>query len=241
MARFLPILIGACFAIISGLIAAVGVVALTDYEKVAADPLEMGFAEFFQQQHDQEVCRYRLTDVQHGASVYPQPQRDDGQWENVYVCLFPQSMTQLSGTYESIIVKFEGVKSSAELSELLQDGSLEVYYWAEKQELPDDVHNRIAKSYRGMQLQDCLHCEAVTVPPSPDFGNSCVYAGIAGVSISVLGVLGFYVLRVMGVLGSKKSRRQEIEDLEDIDAPVDVYITPANPDEVSSAKYLIES
>jgi len=222
MTRILPILIGLCFAIISGLIAAAGVFALADYEKVAADPLEMTFAEFFDQRPE-DVFRYQLTDVQHAAKIFPEPALEDGQWENVYVCLFPQSMKRLGGSYTSIIVKVEGVKGSAELTEMLEDGSLEVYYWPEKQNLPADLYHRMAKGFLGMQFQDCLHCEAGAPTPSPDFGNSCIFMGIAGVSLSFLGVLGFYVFRWMRSMSSKNSFDDELEEME---APAEEVVKP---------------
>lgn len=204
MVRYLPILLGTCLAIISGLIAAVGVRALSQYEIVAADPLEMTFDEFYQSRPD-DVFRYRLTEIQHGSSVYPQPVREDGDWEDAYICLFPKRMKRLGKSYASIIVKVKGVKSSTELAEKLKDGSLEVFYWPTKQDLPKGVYNRMAQKYRGMQFQKCLHCEAGGPPPSPEFGNSCIYFGIGGVSISVFGVLGFYVLRMLGLFRSKDS------------------------------------
>ena len=203
MVRYLPILFGACLAIISGLIAAVGVRALAQYERVAADPIEMTFDEFFEGRPD-EVFRYRLTDIQHGASVYPEPVREDGNWEDVYLCLFPKRMKRLSNSYSSIIVKMQGVRGSKELAAKLEDGSLEVFFWPEKQNLPDGIYNRMAKKYRGMQFQKCLHCEAGGPPPSPDYGNSCIYFGIIGVSVSVVGVLGFYLLRMIGPFRPKK-------------------------------------
>lgn len=208
MVRYLPILLGACLAIISGLIAAVGVSALAQYEIVAADPIEMTFDQFYEGRPD-DVFRYRLTEIQHGASVYPEPVRDDGEWEDAYVCLFPKRMKRLGKSYSSIIVKVKGVKSAEELASKLEGGSLEVFYWPDKQDLPTGVYNRMAKKYRGMQFQKCLHCEAGGPPPSPDFGNSCIYFGIGGVSISVFFVLGFYVLKMLGLFGSKDSSEDE--------------------------------
>jgi len=169
------------------------------------------------------VFRYQLTDVQHAAKIFPEPALEDGQWENVYVCLFPQSMKRLGGSYTSIIVKVEGVKGSAELTEMLEDGSLEVYYWPEKQNLPADLYHRMAKGFLGMQFQDCLHCEAGAPTPSPDFGNSCIFMGIAGVSLSFLGVLGFYVFRWMRSMSSKNSFDDELEEME---APAEEVVKP---------------
>ena len=193
MLRYLPLLAGVCLAVISGLVTIVGVCALADYEQVAADPLDMTYESFVNDRPD-DVFRYRLTDIQHGATVYPEPILEDGQWEEVYVCLFPIETKKLSRDYSSIIVKFTGIKGSADLTERLKDDSLELYYWPEKQSLPKAVYDRMALNYRGMQFDRCLHCEAGAPTPSPDLGNGLVSLGIAGMSTAVFGTLGFYVL-----------------------------------------------
>ena len=196
MLRCLPVLLAACVAIISGLIGAVGLRALAEYETLSVEPHPMTL-EQFASDRPEDKYRFHLTDLQHGASVYPEPVRDDGSWETVYVCLFPKRMKRLGVNYASVIVKFDGVKGSEQLGELLNDGELNVFYWPEKQTLPDDVYNRMAKKYRGMLFEQCIHCETGGEPPSQDFGNSCIYAGTAGVSLSFIGLVGFYLVRMI--------------------------------------------
>jgi len=205
MVRILPILLAACVAIISGLIGAVGLRALSEYERLSVEPLQMTLEEFSKDQPE-DAFRFRLTELQHGASVYPHPAVEDGQWKEVFVCLFSKNMKRLGQNYTSVIVKFDGVKGAEELGKLLEDGELEVFYWPEKQKMPDSVYNRMAKKYRGMLFDQCLHCETGGAPPSPDFGNSCIYLGTAGVSLSFLGLLGFYLFRMI------RSRRPGAKD-----------------------------
>ena len=208
MVRYLPILLAGCVAIISGLIGAVGLRALGEYEKLSVEPMEMTLVEFASDQPDDKF-RFRLTDLQHGASVYPEPAADDGEWQQVYVCLFPKNLKRLPKNYASVIVKFDGVKGKDELAKLLEDGELDVFYWPQKQKLPESVYNRMAKKYRGMLFDQCLHCETGGQPPSPDFGNSCIYAGTAGVSLSFIGIIAFYLFRML------RSRRGKSMDWND--------------------------
>ena len=196
MVRVLPILLAVCTGVISALIGAVGLRALAEYEKLSVEPMEMTLEQFASDQPEDKF-RFHLTDLQHGASVYPEPAVDDGQWEQVYVCLFPKNLKRLGKNYASVIVKFEGVKGSEDLAKLLDDGELDVFYWPQKQSMPDGVRNRMATKYRGMLFEHRLHCETGGQPPSPDFGNSCIYAGTAGVSLSFIGIVGFYLLRML--------------------------------------------
>ncbi|QEG20895.1 hypothetical protein [Mariniblastus fucicola] len=197
MVRYLPILLGACVAIVSGLIGAVGVRALAHYEKVSAPAVEMTFDEFARKRLA-DTSHYKLTNIRHGASVYPEPTRKDGEWEKVYVCLFSNETTRLGKNYISIIAEIDGVSGTEELAKLLQAGELEIYYWPNKQGLPQGVYNRMAQKYRGMDFDRCLHCESGGPPPSPDFGNSCIYVGIGGVTLSIVCVIAFYLIKLIG-------------------------------------------
>jgi hypothetical protein len=209
--RYLPVLFAACIAIISGLIGAVGLRALAEYEKLSVDPTEMTLEKFFNDRPEDKF-RFLLTDLQHGASVYPDPVADDGDWKQVYVCLFPKNVKRLGKNYASVIVKIDDVKSADELSKMLEDGQLDVFFWSHKQHLPDSVSNRMANKYSGMRFEHCLFCEAHAQPPSPDYGNSCIYAGTAGVSLSFMGIISFYMLRMI------LSRRSRMNDWKDEDA-----------------------
>ncbi len=203
MVRYLPILLGTCVAIVSGLIGAVGVRALAHHEKVSAQPVVMTFDEFVTSR-PKDTYHFKLTDIRHGASVYPESTRDDGKWEKVYVCLFSNQTTRLRKNYISVIIELDGVEGPEELATLLDKGELDVYYWPNKQGLPRDVYNRMALKYRGMHFNRCLHCESGGPKPSPDFGNSCIYVGIGGVGISVVSVIIFYLVKLIGVLLFRK-------------------------------------
>jgi len=172
MVRYLPILLGTCLAIVSGLIGAVGVRALAHHEKVAAAPTVMTFSQFMKKRPD-DTYHFQITNLRPGRSVYPDPVKANGEWENVYVCLFSKNTQRLGKNYTSIIAEFEGVESIEELSKLLAGGKLDAYYWPSRQSLPTSIYNRMAQKHRSMQFKNCLHVKCGGPPPSPDFGNSC--------------------------------------------------------------------
>lgn len=203
MVRYLPILLGACVAIVSGLIGAVGVRSLAQHERLSADPTTMTFRQFATQRPD-DTYHFELTNLSYGASVYPNPMRPDGEWEKVYVCLFSRDTKRLGKNYISVIAEIDGVKGTDELSALLEDGKLDVYFWPRRQGLPKSVYNRMAQRYRGMQFNRCLHVESGGPPPNADFGNGCIYVGIGGVAVSVLFVVIFYVVKFIGMLISNR-------------------------------------
>ena len=202
MFRFLPILLGICVAIVSGLIGAVGMRSLAHYEKVSATPTEMTFEQFNENQPE-DICHYKLIDLRCGSNVYPEPIQPDGEWEKVYVCMFSNKTHSLGKNYNSIIAEIDGIKGIKELAEFLQGGSLDAHFWPNEQSLPDSVYNRMAQKYRGMRFDKCLHVQAGGPPPSPSFGNTCTWIGIGGISLSVLGVIGFYGLKLLGTFTSR--------------------------------------
>lgn len=199
MFRFLPILLGICVAVVSGLIGAVGMRSVAHYEKFTADPTVMTFEQFTEEQPE-DFCHYKLIDLRCGSNVYPEPVKPDGEWEKVYVCMFSGQTKSLGKSYHSIIAEIDGIKGIKELAEYLQDGSLDAHFWPSNQSLPDSVYNRMAQKYRSMQFDQCLHVAAGGTPPSPTFGNNCIYIGIGGVIVSVLGVVGFYCLKLFGMM-----------------------------------------
>lgn len=203
MVRYLPFLLGTCLAIVSGLIGAVGVRALAHHEKVSVAPTVMTFNEFVEKRPE-DTYRFELTNLRAGVSVYPNPIRPNGEWEKVYVCLFSRNTRRLGKNYISVIAEIEGVSNVEELSKLLESGTLDVYHWPAKQSLPKDVYNRMAQKYRSMQFKKCLHVVSGGPPPSPDFGNSCIYVGIGGVGLSVISVVAFYSVRLIGCLLFRK-------------------------------------
>ncbi len=204
MIRFLLIIIAVCMAIVSGLIAVVGVNSLAYHEKVTAAPVVMTFDEF-ETSRPEDTCHFQLVDLRHGSSVYPEPVRKDGEWEKVYVCMFSNQTTHLGKNYTSIIAEVDGVKGSAELAKFLDAGQLDVLYSPNHQDLPESVYNRMASKYRGMRFDSCLHVKTGGPPPSPGFGNFCFYGGIAGVAISVLGLVGFCLIKLFGAVMDRKN------------------------------------
>lgn len=197
MVRYLPILLGACIATVSGLIGAVGVRALAHHEKVSVAPTVMTFRQFINERPE-NTYHYELTNLRAGTSVYPNPIKPDGEWEKVYVCLFSADTRRLGNNYTSIIAEIDGVSGINELAAFLQSGNLDAYYWPERQQdLPNDIYNRMARKYSGMNFKECVHIEAGGPEPSPDFGNSCIYVGIGGVSLSVICVVLFYVFKLI--------------------------------------------
>jgi len=203
MVRYLPILLGTCLAIVSGLIGAVGVRALAFHEKVSAAPVVMTFEEFTTDRPD-DAYHYQLTNLRAGTNVYPDPVLPDGEWEKVYVCLFPRETRWLGKNYISIIAEIEGVKGVDELAEYLKDGKINAYHWPTKQDLPKQVYDRMAQKYRSMQFKKCVHVESGGPPPSPEFGNNCIQFGIYGVGLSVISVAVFYFVKLVGVLLFRK-------------------------------------
>lgn len=198
MVRFLPLLLGTCVAIVSGLIGAVGVRALAHHEKISVAPTEMTYYQFVTSR-PADTHHFEVSNLRAGTSVYPTPIKPDGEWEEVYVCLFSKDTQWLRNNYTSIIAKIKGVSGTEELAAFLKEGKLDAYYWPDQQDLPYEIYNRMAQNYSGMHFKECIYVEAGGPKPSPDFGNNCIYVGIGGVSMSVIGVVLYYLFRVLSM------------------------------------------
>lgn len=199
MLRFLPIILGGCVAIVSALIAAIGILALADYERLSAEPFEISCKNMLTMVPN-ETYRFRLTDWKHGKNVYPVPVRDDGEWESVYVCLFPKELKKLRNNYSAVVVRMDGVTGTKELKELFSTGELDVFYKPAKQEIETNLYSRMAQKYRSMTFEDCVQVHCGGPPPSDQFGRMCFYGGLIGLGVSVAAVVLFYLFKLLKAL-----------------------------------------
>ena len=196
MLRFLPIILGGCVAIVSALIAAIGILALADYERLSDEPFEISCKNMLTLIPN-ETFRFRLKDWNYGKSVYPVPVRDDGQWESVYVCLFPKQIKRLHRNYAAVVVRMDGVRGAEELKEIFASGKLDVYYKPTDQEFDPNLYSRMAQKYRSMSFTHCVQVHCGGPPPSDQFGRLCFYGGVGGLVVSIGGVVLFYLCKLL--------------------------------------------
>ncbi len=203
MLRYLPIILGGCVAVVSVLIATIGILALADYEQLTAEPLEVS-SENLLEMVPEDTYRFRVTDWNHGKRVYPAPVADEGEWKSVYVCLFPKRLKKLRDNYAAVVVRIEGCSGTGQLKNILESGELEVYYDPLKQSFGEGLYSRMAQKYRSMRFEDCVLVHCGGPEPSDRFGKSCFYGGIAGLGIAVGGVVLFYLFKLLNMLFGRK-------------------------------------
>jgi len=203
MLRFLPIILGGCVAVVSGLIAAIGILALADYERLTAEPFEISCKNFLKVV-PRDTYRFRLTDWKHGKSVYPDPVAEDGQWESVYICLFPKQLKKLRNNYSAIVVRMEGVNGTERLEEILDSGDIDVYYAPDKQGFETGLYSRISQKYRSMTFEDCVQVHCGGPAPSNRFGNMCFYGGLIGMGAAIGLVILFYLFKMLKAIFTRK-------------------------------------
>ena len=156
-----------------------------------------------------------LTEYQRGARVASYDHDQDGNWELVYVPLFPARLTSLSNNYHSVIVYFDDVKNQAELNERLAAGKLDCQLWYTQQKLPPDIHSDLAHEYRLMDFSRCVVLQGGFEPPSMKI------AEIASLG-SYLGMIACGIVMVWNLVAMllPKRRPRNFFDDDDDAAPV---------------------
>jgi hypothetical protein len=226
MVRFLPIILAACVAIVSGLIGAVGVRALAIYEKLSKPPVPISCKDLLNELPE-EVYHFQLTDWSRGRKVFPvyatidPNEKDVGsvstqkrEWEGVRVCFFPKGQ-RLRNSYSAVILLINNIHSEEELDAFLSTQPVNFYCLPDKQHIGASLHSKIARKYISMNFKSCVLGEIGGEPHSDGFGKTCIQVGIGGVSIAVIGLVCLYLFK--GLCWLLKRKKDSWYDEEESD------------------------
>lgn len=155
-----------------------------------------------------------LTKYQRGAHVASYDRDQDGNWDLVYVPLFPADLTTLGNNYYSVIVHFDDVKNEAELDERLASEGLDCQLWYTQQELPSAIHSDLAHAYRLMDFSRCVVVQGGFHPPNAKVAEIAVLGSYLGMIVG--GIVA--VWNMVAMLLPKRRPHNFFDD--DDDAPV---------------------
>jgi len=100
---------------------------------------------------ESRVC-LTLTDFQRGKHFVEYDYDGDGQWESVFIPLFPGNMKRLGDSYHGVIAELTNVKSETELVEVLRSGEIPLQYQGWNQELDKSTYYSMAQKYPSMNF-----------------------------------------------------------------------------------------
>ncbi len=140
-----------------------------------------------------------LTDFQPGKHFVSYDDDDDGQWERVFVPLFPLQLTKLDQNYHAVIVRFDDVRNKDQLSEKVKSQSINAQYWSMSQQLDRRTYWRMARDYSSMNFRRNVILYSGS-PPARNFGRAIVIGSGIGLLVSMLvGGWQAFALMIAGI------------------------------------------
>lgn len=162
----------------------------------------------------------RLTNYQRGKQVVAYDRDQDGNWEKVYVPLFPAHLTTVGNNYNSVIVYFDDVKNEVELDERLSAEALDTQLWYTQQTLPVATHSEMAQHYRLMDFSRCVVLQGGFQPPNKKIATYAVLGSYLGLIACGIVAVWNLVAMLIPMLTPKRRPNRFFNDDEDDDAPI---------------------
>ncbi len=153
-----------------------------------------------------------LTDFQPGKHFVAYDDDDDGQWEQVFIPLFPSQLTKLDQNYHAVIVRFDDVRNKDQLSEKVKSPSINAQYWSMSQQLDRRTYSRMARDYSSMNFRRNVILYSGS-SPTRNFGREIVIGSGIGLLVSMM-VGGWQAFALM-IAGIKHQIELESESEEE--------------------------
>lgn len=157
-----------------------------------------------------------LTDFQRGTPLASYDYNQDGNWDLVYVALFPAHLTELGNNYRSVIIHFDDVKNEAELDERLSAERLDSQLWYTQQKLPPAAHSDLARQYVLMDFSRSVVLQGGFQPPNMKIAKFAVRGSYLG--MIACGIVA--VWNMIAMLLPKPRPHNFFNDGDDDDLPV---------------------
>ena len=173
MNRKLAILLSVCLGVVCAFVYTVGKRSAAAAEDQVFDPTVISCKELLEA-WPKDNYHLVLTDYQRGKRYASYDYDQDGNWDLVYVPLFPADLRELGNNFRSVIVYFDDVHNEQELTERLATGQIDTQLWYTQQKLRSDIHSDLAHQYRLMNFSKCVVLQGGFRPASPMIGKSAL-------------------------------------------------------------------
>ena len=173
MDRKFAILLSICLGVVCAFVNWFANQSLSDEKTIGDQPIVVSTQQLLEE-WPRDNFHLLLTDYQRGIPLATYDHDQDGNWELVYVPLFPAHLKSLGNNFNSVIVYFDDVKNEKELDARLASGELDSQLWYTQQKLPEDIHSDLANAYRLMDFSHCVVLQGGFDPPNKDVAKYAV-------------------------------------------------------------------
>ena len=152
MKSSLAIIAGVVLAIASALAICLGYWMQNEQATLEAESVAMTCGQILETPPTQSRLCLTLTEFQSGKHFVENDYDGDGQWESVFIPLFPGETKKLGDSYHGVIAELTNVKSKTELVEVIRRGEIRLQFQAWKQKLDKSTYYRMAQKYPSMDF-----------------------------------------------------------------------------------------
>ena len=184
MKSSVAIIVGIVLAIASALAICLGYSMQNQEAEITADSTVMTCGQILENPPMESRVCVTLTDFQRGKHFVEYDYDGDGQWETVFIPLFPGNLRRLGDSYHGVIVQLNNVKSETELREVIKSGEIPLEFQSWNQELNKSTYYRMAQKYPSMNFGKNVH---LATEESSDFNVAGIL--IFGGGIGIVGAI----------------------------------------------------
>ena len=136
---------------------------------------------------------------------------EDGNWDELFVCIFPTKVKQNITRYKAILVNFHDVKNQEELDEFLKQTELEVLF-SPGEKVSEYAYANLAKKYKSLDFQNSVVVQANAPDVTNDNAELFLLGGKGGLALSGILFVLFLIYRVIKAILPKKKDGFDFED-----------------------------
>ncbi len=215
MNRLVIILLSVCAGVVCALLAYIGFLATHSAGSVAKDSPTIECNSLLESVPT-DLKELSLTKFKAGNQYVSYDDDNDGQWDRVFVPLFPSHFERLDSNYRAVIVSLADVTNETQLFEKIRQPELTAEYWYWSQKLDNRTYNRLAENYLSLDFGNSVILYSGHSPTS-GYGTAFLWVGCLGALLSMI-VIGWNLvgLVIAGI------RRESETDAGNSDTDVDV-------------------
>ena len=209
MNRVISILLCLCGAVVCAFVAFLGHKQGQNEQTVAVELPAQTCAELLESV-PKNLSKFTLKEFKPGKHFVHYDDNEDGEWEQVWVPMFPSSTKKLEMNYRAVIVSFVDTPNQEALFKKLDNDGIDAEYWFSSQTLDDRSYNGLAEKYSSLDFSRSILVYSGYPNTEVSFGTYLLWGGSAGALLSLL-IFGWQSFSLV-IAGIKSESKQDDDD-----------------------------
>ena len=208
MNRVFSILLCLCGAVVCAFLAYVGYKQDQSDQQIAVEFPSHSCEELLNEIPN-DLSKFSLTEFQPGKHFVSYDDDENGQWEQVWVPMFPASLKKLNRNYRAVIVSFVDTPDKESLHKKLTSKKIDSEYWFTSQTLDTRSYNRLAAKYSSLDFNRSILIYSGYPDSQISLGTYLFWGGAGGSILSLL-FIGWQSMSL--VIAGIRSESEDDED-----------------------------